>query len=215
MILFIIVLIISLLLYIKYDKIDKPFYNIKEINKKLFLLEDNHKIIEKELNNANLIWVKWPETYLYENNNWSIIPIFAFGKWINKYKSFFPLTLNILSQIDNIETILFSKLKPNTIIDPHQGWEELSNRILRCHLCLTIADKGINYISVSNLKKYHKKGELIIFDDSKLHYSINKSNEDRIVLIIDIKRPNHIEKGKSKIKKTPQLIKLINKYLLT
>ena len=36
-------------------------------------------------------------------------------------------------------------------------------------------------------KKYHKNNEWIIFDDSKMHYAVNESNEERIILIIDFK----------------------------
>ena len=115
---------------------------------------------------------------------------------------------NIVSKIPNIETLLFSRIKPGTVLNPHRGWANLSNRILRCHLTLQTGKD--NYVAVKNKKKYHKEGKIIIFDDSKLHYSSNLSNKSRIVLIIDVVRPKYVKKGNSKVKDTPELISLIN-----
>ena len=57
---------------------------------------------------------------------------------------------------------------------------------------------------------YLEENKWTIFDDSKTHYSSNLSDKVRIVLIVDIERPNNIEKGKSEIGDTKELIQLIN-----
>ena len=211
MILFVMIILICSYLYFKYDKLDKNFYYLTEVEPKLYLLEDNYKVIQKELQSAQVRWLQWPETYLYDENNWSVIPLYAFKKWIPKYKPFFPITLNIISKIPRVKTILFSRLKANTIIDPHQGWASLSNHILRCHLPLQVSHTGTNFIAVGNEKTYHQVGKVIVFDDSKLHYSVNKSPGERIVLIVDIERPSFIEEGKSQVQETPELMGLLDK----
>ena len=45
--------------------------------------------------------------------------------------------------------------------------------------------------------KSHKECEWLTFDDSKLHTAFNNSNEDRYILLIDIKRPDFIKIGNS------------------
>ena len=45
--------------------------------------------------------------------------------------------------------------------------------------------------------KLHKESEWITFDDSKLHTAFNNSNEDRFILLIDMKRPDFIKIGNS------------------
>ena len=203
---------IILLVVLSLEKLDTEFYEINEVEPKLRLLEKNYHIIKKDIIKLRDNWVKWPETGLYEKDKWKIIPIYAFGKWVTKYKKYFKNTLHIIDSIPNIETILFSRLESKSIINPHQGWAKLSNRVLRCHLPL-IAKKG-NYIGVTHQKKFHYEGKLIIFDDSKEHYSVNLSEKDRIVLIIDIKRPIWVKPGISNIPETPELLKIIDRYLV-
>ena len=203
---------IILLVVLSLDKLDNEFFEIIEIEPSLKILEKNYKVIKREIIKLKENWVKWPETGLYDKDQWKIIPIYAFGRWVTKYKKYFTNTLSIIDKIPNIETILFSRLESKSIIHPHQGWAKLSNRVLRCHLPL-IVEKG-NYIGVNEKKEFHIEGKLIIFDDSKKHYSVNLSNTNRIVLIIDIKRPNWIEPGKSTIPDTPELLKIIDTYLI-
>lgn len=52
----------------------------------------------------------------------------------------------------------------------------------------------------------------MIFDDSKTHYAHNQSNEDRIVLIVDVARPDNIEIGTSDIGDSKELIEIINYF---
>ena len=35
-------------------------------------------------------------------------------------------------------------------------------------------------------------GQILVFDDSKLHLAFNKSDEERLVLIIDMARPDEL-----------------------
>ena len=49
-----------------------------------------------------------------------------------------------------------------------------------------------------------------MFDDSKLHYAENKSNEQRVVLIVDIERPYNIKRGTSSVEETSELMDIIN-----
>lgn len=207
---FIFILCVYLLL-LNILRLNKSYYSIKEIDVKLILLQQNYKLIKEELINAETKWIEWPEKYLYQNNSWKIIPIFAFNKWIPRYANFFPKTISLLRNIKNIKTILFSRLSSNNLIKPHQGWSILSNKILRCHLPL--ACRGENYLVVNGKKKTHHLGKLIIFDDSKLHYSVNRSRIERIVLIIDIIRPDWIKSGRSSVKTTPELVNIVRKVI--
>ena len=207
----ILLVILVVLCYLDNHRLNKEFYNISEVEPKLSILEDNYDIIKQEISELKQNWINWPETELYENYDWKIIPLYAFDTWVSKHKKYFKNTLNIVEKIPNVKTILFSKLDGNTKIKPHQGWSKLSNNILRCHLPLIVGKD--NYLGVENKKEYHKEGKLIIFDDSKLHYSVNNSDITRIVLIIDIKRPYWIKKGKSTVPDTPELHKIMEKYL--
>ncbi len=173
---------------------------------KLHLLSDNYKIIKKEyLENTNDL-LEWPEKYLYDSDKeWKVIPLYAFGEWkTNK----FPETTKILKKIPNLRTALFSKLGPKTTLKPHRGWADLSNYVLRTHLGIQVPN-GKCGIVVKNSFRQIEEGSLITFDDSKLHYGINETDKERVVLIVDIERPWWVPFGESTVPKTPELENLV------
>ena len=177
-------------------------------------MQNNYETIKSELllfNEQSIEWPEWPEKRLYENDTWSIIPLFAFGRRVNRFTKHFKNTIDIIQKIPNVQTILFSKSNKFSVIKEHQGWANLSNRILRTQLPIIVGEN--NYLGVQNKKKYHEKGKLIIFDDSKKHYAINNSDIDRIVLIVDILRPSWVEKGKSTIEDSPELNRIIEEFI--
>ena len=142
--------------------------------------------------------------------NWTIFPFKIFGKWYDKNIKLCPKINLLLKNIPDLINASLSRLTPETSLEPHQGWAKLSNYILRCHLGIIIP--GNSYIYCDNEKRKQEINKWIIFDDSKLHWADNNSNSDRIVLILDIKRPKYIKNGKSNIEETTELIDFINIY---
>ena len=63
--------------------------------------------------------------------------------------------------------------------------------ILRSHLPLVVT-KGDLGIKVGEEQRMWKEGELISFDDSLIHEAWNETSEDRIVMMIDIAKPEGI-----------------------
>lgn len=58
----------------------------------------------------------------------------------------------------------------------------------------------------------HREGEWIIFDDSKMHMAENTTTGDRIVLIMDIVRPDWVPLGTSTVEDTTELKNIIAEY---
>ena len=81
-------------------------------------------------------------------------------------------------------TVMFSMLKAGARIAPHTG---MFNVRLVCHLPL-IVPPGCRF-RVGNEVREWEEGKLFIFDDTIEHEAWNDSNEDRVVLIFDIWRP--------------------------
>lgn len=214
------------------DKLNDKFYNMNEIYPSLNLIYFNLDSIKKELNkNTNkktdneTIWKKWPEKKLYDKNGeWSILPFIAFGIIVEKNCNKYPKLWDFISSISNVKIAILSKMGPRMKLKPHRGWGKHSNHVLRCHFGLKIPDENSCYISVSdehptkikNNKqvevKYHSQDKWLIFDDSKWHYAENCTDEDRIVLILDIHRPNFVSDGTSNVSDTKELIKIINNF---
>ena len=57
--------------------------------------------------------------------------------------------------------------------------------------------------------EYHETGKIVVFDDSKLHKAYNESDETRIVLIVDLARPEGMLPGCARGTMTPELTNLI------
>lgn len=152
-------------------------------------------------------WFDWPETELYakdEGATWRVLPFChcipatdaSHLQWLPASASSCPATSSLLRRIPGLRTALFSRLGPSTTLTPHQGWADLSNHVLRCHLPLHVPSGGACGMVVEEEVKLHRVGEILMFDDSKVHYAFNShSSESRYVLIFDIVRPPGLPKG--------------------
>jgi len=222
MTIYIFIIILILFYYYYYYKkkskqLDLNFYNVNDIDLTLNKIYDNLHNIQKEVNDVTE-WTQWPEKNLYDENigNWNIYPFFAFDTWVYKNCKKCPTIYNFIKSIPNIKLATLSKMDPHVTLTPHKGWGEHSNNVIRCHFGL-IVPKNKCYISVKSDDseeeiKYLANNEWTIFDDSKTHYSSNNSDEIRIVLIIDIERPDHIKKGTATIGDTSELINIVNYF---
>jgi len=91
-------------------------------------------------------------------------------------------------------TVMFSLLRGGARIAAHTG---MFNTRLVCHLPLVVPP-GCSF-RVGNEIKDWREGKLFIFDDTIEHEAWNDSNEDRVVLIFDIWRPELSDKERSEI----------------
>ena len=182
--------------YTKITKLDLNFYNTLTIFNELSIFNDNFNLIKNELlNNIDIMqdWLlKDKDNKFYSKH--TIIPIYGYNKW-SKYANKFPQTVDLINKIKDIITCCFLKLSKNSRLDKHYGYNPSSNYILRNHLGLKIPNNCGMW--VNGEIKYHKDNEWITFDDSKLHTAFNNSNEDRYILLIDLKRPDYIKIGNS------------------
>jgi len=225
---------IILIILIRNNKnilISKNYYTIEETYPFLENINKNRELYLKEIkniinidnidNSKNINWIDWVEKDLYKTHNkngdWTIFPFYGFGIWHTENCSLCPELTKFIKSIPNLKIALLSRMGPNTILTEHQGWSHHSNYVLRCHFGFIIPDNC--FISVGyyddkkNIKrevKNYKENEWIIFDDSRFHYTGNKSYKDRIVLILDIDRPAGAAKGVADKGETKELIDLIN-----
>ena len=194
-----------------YEELNMKFYDTSILYPELNIFQENYDIICNELNNYinnYKKWDSWSDLVSYhKNSDWDVIPIYGFHKFTS-YSDYFPEIIKLFYQVGNIELLCFSKLGKNTILNVHQGWADTSNISLRTHLGINVPDNC--GIWVEGEKKILKNNQFITFDDSKFHSAYNKSNEDRIVLLFDMKRPSFIKKGTSEVKEVDKLIEYIS-----
>ncbi|CAM9689242.1 unnamed protein product [Choristocarpus tenellus] len=160
-------------------------------------------------------WKSWPEKHYTEGEgqDWKVFPfVHTFPAsdpsqttWVESTCHMCPKTTELLHKVPNIRTALFSRLGAGSRISGHRGWADLANHVLRCHLPLVVPNSGACGLWVEGEVRYHVEGEVLVFDDSKLHKAFNESDGDRLVLIVDILRPPGMPLGTAEGGHTPEL----------
>lgn len=96
--------------------------------------------------------------------------------------------------IANSPTVMFSVLRAGARILPHTG---MFNTRLVCHLPLIVPPDC--HFRVGNEVRSWEPGKLLVFDDSIEHEAWNDSEQDRVVLIFDIWRPDLSEAERAEL----------------
>ncbi len=128
---------------------------------------------------------------LLENPDWSTHYLTDMGQPIADRVARCPVsyhTLNDHAPLCRIgaraPSIMFSLLRPHSKIPAHTG---MVNCRFVCHLPL-IVPPGCGFRVGAETREW-RVGELLVFDDSVEHEAWNNSDENRLVLIFDIWRP--------------------------
>ena len=101
----------------------------------------------------------------------------------------------ILKELNtDVYLVRLMKLKKNGYIAPHKD-KLIKNDTIRCQIPIITNPKVEFYIGNEEKKKYYlEAGNLYYLNvGNSEHYVINKSNQDRLSLIIDMKKPKYIE----------------------
>ena len=97
-----------------------------------------------------------------------------------------PKTCALLDSIPSVKGGMFAMLPPGARLvkhrDPYAG-------SLRYHLGLVTPNDDDCYIEVDGEPYSWRDGEAVIFDETFIHHAENKTNTNRIVLFLDVKRP--------------------------
>lgn len=84
--------------------------------------------------------------------------------------------------------VCFSLLTPGTHILPHRG---VTNARLVCHLALIIPDDCA--LSVVGRELHWEEGRCFVFDDTFEHEAWNRSERNRVVLLMDVWNPDLVQ----------------------
>lgn len=124
------------------------------------------------------------------SRQWSAMPLIAEGKIVEANAALCPETLQRYLALCPPEiagrspNLMFSVLDPHTRIPPHRG---VANTRLVIHLGLIIPP-GCG-IRVGDETRHWSPGRAMVFDDTLEHEAWNDSEEQRVVLLGDLWRP--------------------------
>jgi len=127
---------------------------------------------------------------LNDNPDWSTLYLWENGEPVSQHIARCPITFDAIRHTPLCDiaprapTIMFSLLRGGARIPAHTG---MINARLICHLPL-IVPPGCGF-RVGNEVREWEVGKLVIFDDTIEHEAWNDSDEDRVVLIFDVWRP--------------------------
>lgn len=119
------------------------------------------------------------------DSKWQAFLMFAYGAKSLRNTALCPATSLAIEAIPEMRTAFFSILAPGKIIPPHRGPYK---GLIRCHLALNIPS-GDCGIRVRGQSRQWINGRCLFFDDTLVHEAWNKTNEERVVLFLDILRP--------------------------
>jgi aspartyl/asparaginyl beta-hydroxylase (cupin superfamily) len=137
---------------------------------------------------------------LLDKKDWSALFLCENGKRFEEAIARCPKTWEAVQAAPQLwierssPTAMFSLLRPGTRIPAHSG---VQNTRLTCHLPL-IVPPGCGF-RVGNEAREWVEGKLLVFDDTIEHEAWNDGNEDRVVLIFDIGRPDMSEREHAEV----------------
>ncbi len=171
--------------------------NASSVCPALDLLQDNVAVIQAECNAAYDDVANSPRYHELDRDqsgisdsrdgkSWRVFYLEAMGKKFEKNRKKFPRTSQLLDQVPHVFQAFFSRLDPRKEIPIHHT---LYNGYLRYHLAVKVPQKDPPYMLLGGSELRWVEGKGVLFDDSIPHEVINRCDESRIVLIVDIMRP--------------------------
>ncbi len=172
-----------------------PFVSLEEHFPNYKLLEDNWKTIRAELeevlkneqNVPKFHEVDGIQRFISARDEipWRTFIIKGYGKFVEANAAKVPKTTELLKQLPEVTSAMFSILDGGKHIPPHMGF---FRGVFRYHLGLIVPDDAPCYIVVGGQKYSWKEGESVLFDDTYMHEVWNKSRRRRVVLFCDVFR---------------------------
>jgi aspartate beta-hydroxylase len=128
---------------------------------------------------------------MIDNPDWSAFYLWKNGVLQDENARRCPATISALADVpltqiaNRSPTVLFSLLRPGAHIPAHNG---LINTRLIVHLPLIIP--GQCRLRVGNVTREWQRGRVWLFDDTIEHEAWNDSKETRVILILEVDRPD-------------------------
>ena len=119
--------------------------------------------------------------------NWRTFFLKGFGYETELSWKRCPKTMKVLNEIPHLRNAFFSILGPNYHIPHHRG---VTKGLIRCHLALIVPERRDECVmKVSDQICEWEEGRCLVFDDTYGHEVWNATDQERVVLLIDVDRP--------------------------
>ncbi len=161
----------------------------------LQILQDNWEVIRDE---ALALWEKGhidvgedlPGSSFYKDNRWKSFYLKLYDHDIPSATAMAPKTMELINQVPGMNLALFACLMPGKKINQHRDPFAYT---LRYSLGLSTPNDDDCYIDINAEKHTWRDGEAVLFDETYMHYTTNKTDTPRIILMTDVDRPLKIK----------------------
>ncbi|MGH0038188.1 MAG: aspartyl/asparaginyl beta-hydroxylase domain-containing protein [Myxococcota bacterium] len=129
-----------------------------------------------------------PDQYrISQEADWKTFWLHGFGERSETCCRMCPVTDRVVSEVPGLETAFFSMMAPGTHVIAHRG---VFKGIINCHLGLLVPDDAQGCRMRVGKEFFHwEEGRLRIFDDTRKHEVWNDTDQERVVLMIQFRRP--------------------------
>jgi ornithine lipid ester-linked acyl 2-hydroxylase len=161
-------------------------------------LEENWRVIRAEVDRVlegrehlpNFQDISPDQKRIAKDNRWKTYFLYGFKYRSEKNCARCPVTTRVLEQIPGLQTAMFSILSPGYHIPAHRG---ITKGVIRVHLGLKVPQKRENVrIRVAEQICNWTEGKILVFDDTFEHEVWNDTDEERVVLFLDVERPMRV-----------------------
>lgn len=183
---------INCLFYLFSRHKNAPYWD-KSLFPELNVLQENWQLIRDEainLNNAAEIKSSSDVDDLGFNSffrtGWKRFYLKWYGANLKSAELLCPETVKLIQQLPSVKGAMFAMLPPGAYLGKHRDPYAGS---LRYHLGLVTPNSDECFISVDGKNYSWRDGEAVVFDETYIHHAENKTDKNRIILFLDVKRP--------------------------
>tara|TARA_R110000824_G_scaffold72457_3_gene184867 strand:- start:354 stop:1142 length:789 start_codon:yes stop_codon:yes gene_type:complete len=124
------------------------------------------------------------------DGNWRSFFLFGYGYEVPENCARAPVTAELVRQIPDLNSAFFSILEPGATIPRHRG---VTRGLVTCHLGLIVPDSPEKCVmQVEETDCFWEKGKWLVFDDSHYHEVHNETDQRRVILLVQVKRPMRV-----------------------
>ena len=163
-------------------------------------LEENFDVIRQEIFdflklNKHRLLPYLNKDLLSGPDKWKALSFIFWDMQIDINAEVIPKTIAIVKNIPGLTGLSLSLLEPQAKIKRHRGD---TNATVRCHFPLDVPGKLPECgFKVGEESVSWEEGKLIVFNDAAIHEAWNLTDKQRLVLILDVFRPEFSHKRKS------------------
>src|SRR5699024_4918340 len=181
---------INLVMYLFSKLPDRPFHDEKDFPE-LAVITENWEIIRDEaeaLENHIKGSDKKDDAGFnsFFSRGWKRFYLQWYGEHHPSAAELCPQTTALLASIPSVKAAMFAELPAGSQLvrhrDPYAG-------AYRYHLGLRTPNSDDCYINVDGEARGWRDGEVLMFDETYIHYAHNDTDMDRLILFCDIERP--------------------------